>query len=97
MDKIVFTPGAIEDYHAATAWYFARSEKVAYKFDAALAAALERILATPELYALVDPHHRRGLLRRFPYSIIYRVRQDDILVLAVAHSRRSSSFWKKRG
>ncbi len=49
------------------------------------------------LYTPVDHRHRRGLLRRFPYSVIYRVEPEGILVVAVAHSRRRASYWRGRG
>lgn len=35
-------------------------------------------------------------LRRFPFSVVYRVDQDEILILAVAHHSRSPRFWRRR-
>jgi hypothetical protein len=39
---------------------------------------------------------RRCLLRRFPYGLIYALDQDDILILAVAHTRREPGYWRDR-
>ena len=39
---------------------------------------------------------RRLPLRRFPYSVLYDVRADEIRVLAVAHQRRKPGFWAGR-
>ena len=36
------------------------------------------------------------LVRKFPYSIIYRVFKHDVLVIAVAHGRRRPFYWLRR-
>ena len=40
--------------------------------------------------------HRRMLVLRFPYWIVYRRDQDSVLVLAVAHQRRHPGYWRRR-
>jgi hypothetical protein len=35
-------------------------------------------------------------LRRYPYSIVYRVVDDTVVVAAVAHARRRFGYWKRR-
>jgi toxin ParE2 len=39
---------------------------------------------------------RRRRLRRFPIAIIYRDKQDEIIVFAVAHGKRKPNYWKRR-
>jgi len=39
---------------------------------------------------------RRMPLRRFPYSIIYYVRGDELRVVALAHHRRRPEYWARR-
>lgn len=39
---------------------------------------------------------RQALLRKFPYSLVYAVDSDEILVVAVAHQRRRPGYWRKR-
>jgi toxin ParE1/3/4 len=93
---VSFLPAAEADYQGALAWYQARSQSAADGFEAAVADAVQRIGDTPELYGLIDDRHRQCLLRRYPYSLIYRVEPAGVLVVAVAHSRRSASFWQGR-
>ena len=52
--------------------------------DAALAAVERHPLQHP----LVDPPIRRAVLRRFPYSILFTVDDDEIVVLSCFHVRR---------
>src|SRR5437867_13124968 len=79
MDRVVFLPGALTDYQGSFDWYRARSEKAAVGFEAAVAAGLQRVVENPEGYALVDERHRRCLLRRYPFGIIFRILRDEIL------------------
>jgi hypothetical protein len=36
------------------------------------------------------------LVRRFPYGVIYRVREEVIWVVAIAHMRRRPGYWLDR-
>lgn len=42
------------------------------------------------------PGVRRRILRRFPYSILYTLDNDVVLVIAVAHQRRRPGYWRRR-
>jgi len=39
---------------------------------------------------------RRCLFARFPYSLIYGVEEQTIVVIAVAHSHRVPDYWMDR-
>jgi len=42
-------------------------------------------------------HHTRSLpLHGFPYSLIYRLRDDTVRVIAVAHHSRRPGYWVDR-
>ncbi|MBY0228599.1 MAG: type II toxin-antitoxin system RelE/ParE family toxin [Gemmataceae bacterium] len=44
-----------------------------------------------------DAGCREAILIRHPYSVIYRVEEDGIvLVVAVAHSSREPGYWQRR-
>jgi plasmid stabilization system protein ParE len=66
-------------------------------FEAALEVALQRIAESAQTYAFCDELHRFYILKRYPFSVVYRIEADDILVVAIAHSSRDSSFWHGRG
>jgi plasmid stabilization system protein ParE len=96
MANVSFLPAAEQDYQEALAWYQARSAQAAAGFEAAMEVALQRIADSPEMSPLCDDRHRFYVLRRYPYSIIYRVESGDVLVVAVPHARRSSTYWEGR-
>ena len=39
---------------------------------------------------------RQLRVNRFPYHVVYRVREEDIYVVAVAHTSRRPDYWKHR-
>ena len=51
---------------------------------------------SPQLGQLVAPTLRRVLLNRFPFTLIYSVESDVILIVAVAHQRQRPDYWKNR-
>ncbi len=96
MVNVSFLAAADAEYQAAVAWYLARNPQATARFEAAVADGVRRIADRPELYALIDGRHRRCLLRPYPYSLIYRIQPTGVLVVAVAHSARSASYWRGR-
>jgi hypothetical protein len=40
--------------------------------------------------------HRFAVVRRFPYSVVYRMLGAEQYVVAVAHSSRSPDYWHGR-
>lgn len=39
---------------------------------------------------------RRYFMKRFPYSLVYTVSGEDVLILAVAHHSRRPGYWRGR-
>jgi plasmid stabilization system protein ParE len=54
------------------------------------------LCAHPELGAQWRNGRRRFPLRRFPFSLIYYVRSDELRVVALAHHRRKPEYGIKR-
>lgn len=93
---VEFHDEASAEYDAAFDWYLERSPDAALDFDAEVDRALADIASAPHRWA-VGPHStRRYLLRRFPFILIYREREGDIQIVAVAHTSRKPGYWKKR-
>jgi plasmid stabilization system protein ParE len=39
---------------------------------------------------------RRRLIRRFPYALLYRIREDQVRILAVMNLKRRPGYWVGR-
>lgn len=66
------------------------------RFQAAVEAALERALRHP-MGGAPSPHGTRSMLiKGFPFSIVYRAKDAEVLVVAVAPHRRRPGYWSSR-
>lgn len=58
--------------------------------------ALDRIAKFPAAWHPCSRRTRRCQTRRFPYGIIYQVRKEEILVIAIANLHREPNYWEDR-
>lgn len=93
---ILFRPQARAEVLEAQAWYESRATGLGLEFARAVDAAVAAAVRNPEAFTLIATTCRRILLRRFPFSLIYRVRGDEFLIVAVLHHRRDPSKLTKR-
>jgi plasmid stabilization system protein ParE len=93
---IEFLPEAIEEAAEARAWYASRSATAARRFLRELDRAVGQIREAP----LRWPEHFHGTRRyrvaRFPFLIVYRVRDDRIEIIACQHGNRRPGYWRER-
>ncbi|MBE9143711.1 type II toxin-antitoxin system RelE/ParE family toxin [Planktothrix mougeotii] len=94
--KYVFHPEALAEYAEAVQYYAGQSSEVAQAFINVVEDAVYRIKESPTRWAKFDEDVRRCLTRKFPYSILYTIEQDYILILAVTHCSREPGYWKNR-
>jgi len=80
----------------AVDWYNDQSEGLGFEFAAEVRQALTRIVDNPEAWHPLTAETRRCRTRRFPYGVVYQVRHDGILVVAVMHLRRAPMHWRER-
>lgn len=57
---------------------------------------LEAIADHPAGYPAIHRDTRRGLVRRFPYAVFYRVVGEQVVVVACMHARRNPNRWRGR-
>lgn len=91
-----FHPAAAEEAQAAFAWYAERSLAAADGFRDELRHAVEAISEAPERWPRYGAHARRYIFPRFPFSLIYGLRNDSVEVIAVAHGKRRPGYWESR-
>jgi toxin ParE1/3/4 len=86
---------------AAAIWYEDRRSGLADDFLIEMRSAFDVIRenprSAPQLEYYSGPHEiRRQMLHRFPYAVVYLCRHDEIVVVAVAHTRRRPLHWLHR-
>lgn len=95
--EVEYLEEAVQEAEAAARWYAERSITASIAFSAEIDAAERAIIQQPKAWPPFDYGTRRYLLRRFPFSIVYKIEPNRLLILAVAHGRRRPGYWKHRG
>ncbi len=94
--EVVTHPEAFQEIQQTLSWLDERSlwsaKRMAVEYDQHVA----RIRSSPTSFRTIYGEYRRLNLNRFPYHIIYRLRRDNIFVIALAHDKRHPDYWKTR-
>jgi plasmid stabilization system protein ParE len=94
--KIGLHPKAVGELREAVRHYAAISKDLAESLLQEIEHAREQILHFPETWPPASFRTRRYILRRFPYQIIYREKNSRIDIVAVAHHKRRTGYWRDR-
>ena len=94
--ELEYLDEAIEEAEAAARWYAERSSSAASGFANEVDTAIAAIEQNPNAWPSYDHGTRHYLLRRYPFSVVYRLESERILIVAVAHGRRRPGYWKPR-
>jgi plasmid stabilization system protein ParE len=92
---VVLTPEAQTEFDEAVDWY-EQQAGLGADFVARIREVLQRIGSMPRMHGVIYQDVRRGVVRRYSYSVLYRERPDRVEVIAVFHSSRDPSEWQKR-
>jgi plasmid stabilization system protein ParE len=94
--KIVVRKGAARDIQQAHDWYESEQVGLGKEFLDEIGACFSRIERHPDGYAFTYRDTKRAIVERFPYSIYFRLRDDEVRIIAIAHQRRKPKVWQSR-
>lgn len=86
---------AILDLRHGARFYERRRRGLGQEFVLSVDEAIAKVVEAPQRWPRFFGA-QRFLLDRFPYSIIYRVVDEQVQILAVALQRRRPTYWKRR-
>jgi plasmid stabilization system protein ParE len=92
----VFHPEAAEEFEESVRFYRDRGRVLGDRFASEVRATIQKILGSPTRWRVLDEDVRLCLVRVFPYSVLYTVEADFILIIAVMHGKREPGYWKHR-
>lgn len=94
--KIRFHPAARRELRRYQRWYLERSESAAAGFEQEIDQSIARIAEAPLRYPITRTNRRRIVLLKYPFDVIYRIRETEIEIVAVAHHSRRPDYWARR-
>ena len=96
MRKLATRLQAQLDVEEAAIWYESRRLGLGLRFLDDLDSVMKRITATPFQFPEIHPRVRRGLLKRFPFSVYFSAGDEQVEVIAVLHQHRHPDTWRDR-
>jgi plasmid stabilization system protein ParE len=94
--SVVTRPAAAAEIETAYRWYENERAGLGSEFLEAVDKLVRTIAENPERFAVIRKDVRRAVLRRFPYSIFYRIVSGYIVVIACFHGKRNPKVWRGR-
>jgi toxin ParE1/3/4 len=94
--KSEFLPEADEEFREAVRYYEDEAPGVGLRFVAEVRRGLIFITENPFAVAVFGGGIRRKALNHFPYSLLYAVESELVVIVAVAHQKRRPRYWRGR-
>jgi toxin ParE1/3/4 len=98
MFRVEVHPDVFAELEHSRAWYEERAANLGVEFLDEVNQAVETIRAAPTIWPFRDEKRgvRRYLVHRFPYSVVYRLEDQVIQIIAIMHLRRHPDYWHGR-
>ena len=96
MIKVRFLPAAEMELLKEVAYYSKARTGAGLRFQAAVQAAVVRAIRHPLGGAPSYKETRSILVKGFPFSVVYRPSQQEVLIVAVAPHRKRPQYWAAR-
>jgi toxin ParE1/3/4 len=92
---------AENELREAMLYYEKRQQGLGARFLGRVLQTLVSIRRDPQRFPLYEGRHlarpfRRARISRFPYVVVFDLRPDEIVVIAVAHTSRKPGYWRNR-
>lgn len=91
-----FHPLADKEVDEIVVYYDDIEDTLGDEFFSELQNAITRVVQFPDAWQKVWPSARRCLFNRFPYGLVYQIRPDGILIVAVMNLHREPNYWVDR-
>lgn len=95
--EIEFLDLASKELFDTVEYYEYEQKNLGIRFLNEVESSVERIKEYSKAWHPLSKNTRRSLVKGFPYGIVYQIRKNSILVIAVANLHREPSYWSERG
>lgn len=94
--RAIFTPAARAEILEAQDWYETQQAGLGVRFRGQLEMAVNRMTENPYQFPAVFQDVHRARLRKFPYSLFFRIEAAVLVVIACFHGSRDPQYWQQR-
>ena len=94
--RLEFHPEAELELVEAAVHYELQVPGLGQRFEAEIQRATDILLDHPDIGSPADPHLRRFILNRFPFTLYYSATSEVVRIEVVAHQSRHPGYWRSR-
>jgi plasmid stabilization system protein ParE len=94
--KALFLPEARHEVIESAQYYESRLPGLGLRFKNEIVRVCVRIVKDPLLWRERKGGYRRVNCPNFPYYVAYLIREETVVIVAVAHGHRLPEYWKAR-
>jgi toxin ParE1/3/4 len=87
---------AEREYAESMLYYLEESPFAADDFIEEVEAALLEIAEFPERYPIAESDVRAKVLNKFPFTLFYRIKAEEVTVSSISHQKRNEGHWRDR-
>jgi plasmid stabilization system protein ParE len=91
-----FLPEASAEMYEGAKYYESKQDGLGWRFRSEILEVCGLIVKQPLLWRERPGGYRRVNCPVFPYYLAYFIRNDEVLIAAVAHGHRLPEYWKER-
>ncbi len=96
MNSVIFHPSANLEMMEAAKYYEKQQEDLGQRFLLNVQKAVKNISFNPFLYAFIDSESIKCRVEKFPFGIVFRLKNRKIEIIAIPHFKRKPNYWKNR-
>jgi len=94
--KFKFHPEAEIELNQAIDYYEETKKHLGLEFASEVYATVHRIIEFPQAWQSMTSTTRRCLTNRFPFGVIYYIKDDVLIIVAVMHLKKKPNYWGTR-
>lgn len=91
-----FHPEAESEFNDSITYYDSQKEDLGMEFTEEVDSTIQRILQYPFAWTKITRACRRCLTKRFPFGVIYSIKEDIIYIIAIMPLSRKPGYWENR-
>ncbi|RLA06733.1 MAG: type II toxin-antitoxin system RelE/ParE family toxin [Gammaproteobacteria bacterium] len=93
---MLFHPDTEKDIKKSYLWYKKQSSHLGDDFLNELEQSYKLIKEQPNMWLNIRDGYKKFNLNKFPFSIIYKIDNSIIYVVAIMHQKRQPDYWINR-
>lgn len=94
--KYSFHPDAEQELMDAMDYYEICIPGLGLEFADEIYSTIQRVICFPESWSEFSKNTRRCLTKRFPFGVVYRIMEGEMVIIAIMQLNREPGYWKNR-